>query len=62
MGSSSISKSTRKEIFKKYNGKCAYCGCELNIDSFQIDHIIPKRRGDMNFIGRGSDKVDNLNP
>jgi len=62
MSSSSISKSTRIDIFNKYNGKCAYCGCELSADSFQIDHIIPKRRGDRNFIGRGSDKVNNLNP
>lgn len=30
----------RQIIFDKYNGKCAYCGCELQ-KLWHIDHIEP---------------------
>lgn len=33
----------RKIIFDKYEGKCAYCGCELK-DGWHVDHIEPVRR------------------
>ncbi len=32
----------REKIYSKFNGKCAYCGEELN-GKFQVDHIIPKK-------------------
>lgn len=32
-------KQDRKIIFDKFNGHCAYCGCELNFDKFQVDHF-----------------------
>lgn len=35
-------KETRKKIYDKYNGHCAYCGCELEYKDMQVDHIIPK--------------------
>lgn len=38
-----FSKQQREKIHSKYNGKCAYCGCEITIKQMQIDHIIPKR-------------------
>jgi len=44
----------RKKVLAKTNGKCAYCGCELN--KFQVDHIIPKR----NFKGEGVNDISNL--
>jgi 5-methylcytosine-specific restriction endonuclease McrA len=34
-------KINRIEILQKTNGRCAYCGEELN-GKFQIDHIIPQ--------------------
>ena len=34
----------REIIFNKYNGKCAYCGCELQ-KGWHIDHLEPIRRG-----------------
>lgn len=36
-------KKYRQQIFDKYNGKCAYCGCELT-KGWHIDHIEPVRR------------------
>ncbi len=45
----------RDKIFKKYNGFCSYCGGILIYKSFQIDHLIPKRKG-------GTDEETNLMP
>lgn len=28
----------REKVFKKTNGKCAYCGCNLEFYNFHIDH------------------------
>ncbi|MGQ4893504.1 MAG: HNH endonuclease [Candidatus Njordarchaeia archaeon] len=50
-----MNKSKRKEVFNKYNGHCAYCGCEITFDNFQVDHIWPK-------IFNGDDSIDNLMP
>ncbi|SFO05296.1 hypothetical protein SAMN05421741_11844 [Paenimyroides ummariense] len=35
-----ISKQERQIVFEKYNGKCAYCGCELK-KGWHVDHIEP---------------------
>lgn len=45
----------RQEVFNKTNGKCAYCGCDLDINNFHMDHIIPK-----SIIH--SDKINNIFP
>lgn len=58
----------RKLVFKKTNGRCAYCGCKLKIDNFHTDHIEPKRRYKnysdpfFNYPKRGSDNIENLFP
>ena len=36
-------KQLRQLIYDKYNGRCAYCGCELN-GKFHVDEIEPVRR------------------
>jgi hypothetical protein len=50
-----IGKETRKLVFAKYDGHCAYCGCLLTMSSMQIDHINAFSFG-------GSDDIANLNP
>ena len=45
---------SRDEVFSKYNGFCAYSGTPLE-DDWQIEHVIPKRRG-------GGDSIENLVP
>lgn len=35
----------REKIFNLTDGKCIYCGCDLDIDNFHIDHLIPKSNG-----------------
>ena len=36
-----IPKKMRQPIYKKYNGHCAYCGCEIEMKDMQVDHIVP---------------------
>lgn len=38
-----MKKSDREKIFRKFNGKCAYCGCELQ-KGWHVDEIEPVRR------------------
>lgn len=45
----------RQAVFAKCGGKCAYCGQDITIKSFQVDHVNPQFRG-------GSDDMDNLLP
>ncbi len=65
-----INGSTAREVFKKTDGKCFYCGCVLPADTeyldeqgkvfmssrnWHVDHGTPVSRG-------GSNKMDNLFP
>lgn len=34
----------RNKVYKKTNGRCAYCGCTLLECNWHIDHLIPKAR------------------
>lgn len=36
-----LSKSERIEVYNKYKGHCAYCGCKLEYKNMQVDHLIP---------------------
>lgn len=44
-----------KQIFAKTGGRCAYCGCELELETFHVDHVLPIAFG-------GSDAIENLVP
>lgn len=35
-----IPKKIRQQVYEKYDGHCAYCGCELEYKDMQVDHII----------------------
>lgn len=50
-----IPKSVRELVYKKYDGHCAYCGCELEYKDMQVDHIFAVGRG-------GTNDIDNLLP
>lgn len=58
-------KKIRDSVFDKYGGKCSYCGISLK-KSFQVDHIVPLRRGcqphESGYNNRGADDIDNYNP
>ena len=59
-----LNKKLRQEIYNKYDGHCAYCGCEITMREMQVDHIVPKyRNNEMWHQGEiGSDEISNLNP
>ncbi len=50
-----MNKQTRLKVFEKYDGYCAYCGNELELNKMQVDHIKPRRTG-------GTNDIDNLHP
>jgi hypothetical protein len=35
-------KNKREKIYSKFDGKCAYCGSNIDISEMHVDHIIPK--------------------
>ena len=44
-----ISRTRRREIFRMFGGRCAYCGCKLNPEYFHIDHIVARVCGGKNY-------------
>lgn len=36
---------TRREIYNKFQGKCAYCGRKIEFDDMTLDHIHPHSKG-----------------
>lgn len=57
----------RKAVYDKYNGHCAYCGCEISYKEMQVDHIVPKCRNNESIAeriwnGGGEDSIENYNP
>lgn len=56
-----IPKEVRRQVYDKYNGHCAYCGCELDIKDMQVDHLESVYRTEME--GKKVDNsIDNLMP
>ena len=43
-----VSKKQREQIYNKYNGRCAYCGQEIEYKNMQVDHIKAKYIGGKN--------------
>ena len=41
-----FNKKTREEVYRKYNGHCAYCGKKIEYKDMQIDHMYPKTMGE----------------
>lgn len=35
----------RKRVFDRTKGKCYYCGCDINIKDFHMDHVRAKSKG-----------------
>lgn len=52
----------RQIVYDKFDGRCAYCGCELN-GKFHIDHIEPIRRNsDGSCLNPQNESLSNMNP
>lgn len=46
MSRKAISPKIRELVYKKYDGHCAYCGCELEYKDMQVDHVVSVFRYD----------------
>ena len=55
MGRRRLTKAERERVYRKCNGRCAYCGCVINYKDMQVNHAIPLRKG-------GSDTLNNMLP
>lgn len=51
-----IPKPVRFKVYEKYNGHCAYCGCELELKDMQVDHI------ESVYWYNGANDIENYNP
>ena len=49
-----IPKRIREQVYQKYNGHCAYCGCELEYKDMQVDHVASV------YLYNGTNDIDNL--
>lgn len=58
----SISKEKRKDVYAKYDGRCAYCGRKIEYKDMQVDHFIPQRLDYVFVMGDvpGADNVDDI--
>ena len=58
----------RQLVYQKCNGRCAYCGVEIDIKQMQVDHIQPhwhtitEQESKKYNITKGSHDIENLNP
>lgn len=55
-----ISKKIREEVYRKYDGHCAYCGREIAYKDMQVDHFLPLRAWGIE--DAGTDDISNLMP
>lgn len=53
-----LTNAERIEIYKKTDGHCAYCGCELDFGAMQVDHVVPLN----GWNEQGEDTLDNMLP
>lgn len=60
MSRKSISKTVRYAVYKKFGGRCAYCGREIAYKDMQVDHFMPLRAWGME--DAGNDDFSNLMP
>ena len=57
-----IPKTIREQVYNKYNGHCAYCGCELEIKDMQVDHVLSVARAKWIKDELDLNNIDNLMP
>ena len=57
-----LSPEQRHQIYKKYDGRCAYCGCEIEYKDMQVDHLIPLRNWDGSHTEEELWSIENLMP
>ncbi|ENC9555071.1 HNH endonuclease [Aeromonas hydrophila] len=49
------SKTKRGKVFSMFDGNCAYCGDQILLETFHVEHVVPKSSG-------GTNEYMNLKP
>lgn len=57
-----LSKDMRQAVYEKYDGHCAYCGCHLEPNEMQVDHIESLRRHEEDEDADWLNDINNFNP
>lgn len=57
MNRKTLSRSDRQKVYEKYDGRCAYCGKEIEYKNMQVDHLVPLEGNQ-----KGTNDFDNLMP
>lgn len=59
-----LPKALRLQVYDKYNGHCAYCGCKLDFKDMQVDHLksVYHATRENGWIDTQDDSIDNLMP
>ncbi|MGN1331413.1 MAG: HNH endonuclease [Lachnospiraceae bacterium] len=59
-----LTQTERKAVYDKYNGHCAYCGCDIPFKGFNVDHLHCLRNYEYTeeFTGIDVHSIDNLMP
>ena len=54
----------REKVYRKYGGRCAYCGNEIEYKNMQVDHLVPQHLFDesQNLMGIEMNGFENLMP
>lgn len=53
-----LSNLTRRIVYLKCDGRCAYCGAEIKFEEMQVDHVVPLN----GWSEQGEDTSENLFP
>lgn len=54
---------TRRRVYKKTDGRCAYCGYDITLSAMHIDHVIPYEFAEiLKVIGKDVNSEENLFP
>lgn len=61
MSRKTLPRKRREAVFVKFGGRCAYCGCVLEMKDMQVDHVVPQYSSNGRTID-GIDDIGNLLP
>jgi 5-methylcytosine-specific restriction endonuclease McrA len=58
----SINRAKREAVYRKYDGRCAYCGRQIAYKDMQVDHFIPQEMEPVVVAGNfpGIDNIDDF--
>ena len=55
-----ITTTQRMKVWQKYNGHCAYCGCEITLEEMQVDHMESIYRHEKDYIAGKAEYLDDI--